>query len=93
MLRFDKLCEATYMAIHRKKFKKVSVEVLRENQIHCHQLRKQFEHVEDKFKKLEERHYANVKFTAKLVDENREMKKKIEELEENNNSRFDMLDL
>lgn len=92
MLRFKKLREAICMTIHWKKFKKVSIEVLRENQIHCHQMRKQYEHIEAKYKDLEERHYANVDITAKFADENRELKKKIEEYE-SGQERWEILDL
>ncbi len=92
MPNFNKLREAFYMIRHRKDFKKVSIEVLQENQIHCDQMRKQYEYAEDKFKKLEERHNATVNLTAKLVDENRELKKKIDELERGQ-ERWDMLDL
>jgi hypothetical protein len=81
------------MITHRKNFKKVSIDLLRENKRYEDVLRYEKDLLEDKFKKLEEKHKTTVDLAATLIDENRALKKKIEEYERSINNRFDILDL
>lgn len=92
MPKFNKLREAIYMIRHRKKFKKVSIDVLREMQKYEHVLQYENENLKEKFKNIEKRHYAIVDLIATLIDENKALKKKIEEYE-SNQERWEILDL
>jgi hypothetical protein len=92
MPKFGKIHDAIYMIIHRKKFRKVSIDVLRESQRFEQVLQYEKENLEANFKKLQEKHNSTVDLTAKLIDENRALKKKIEEYE-SGQERWEILDL
>ena len=89
---FAKLREAIYMTIHRKNFKKVSIEVLMENQRLEDVLQFKYNNLADGCKKIQAKLDSNIEFTRKLVDENKALKKKIEAYE-SNQERWEILDL
>jgi hypothetical protein len=92
MPRFGKIHDAIYMMLHRKQFRKVSIVVLREQMRFEQVLRHQKDKLEANFEKLQEKHNATIDLTAKLIDENKALKKKIEAYE-NGQERWEILDL
>jgi hypothetical protein len=92
MPRFGKIHDAIYMMLHRKQFRKVSIVVLREQMRFEQVLQHQKEKLEANFEKLQEKHNATIDLTAKLIDENKALKKKIEAYE-NGQERWEILDL
>lgn len=92
MLGFDKLREAISMIKNRKNFKYVSIEVIQTYQRLNSITSIELEQLKVKYKELEEKRDSTASFAATLLDENRELKTKIDELEDDN-ERWNMLDL
>jgi hypothetical protein len=89
---FKKLRDAIFMIVHMKEYKKVSKVVLRENQRYEEVLRHQNDSLKDQNEKLKEKHRSVVHLASTLVDENKALKKKIDEYE-SGQERWEILDL
>jgi cell shape-determining protein MreC len=77
---------------NRKNFKKVSIDLLRENQRISDSMDSKIKDLEADNKKLREQCSSMIDLAASEIDKNRKLKEQIEELE-GGNERWNMLDL
>jgi len=73
---FSKFREAVYMIIHRKNFKKVSIDILQENKRYEDVLRYENDLLKDQNEKLKEKFDITTNLAVTLVDENKALKKR-----------------